>query len=408
MKWSLGFDATRERFGRGRAAIPLGIAPVIGVPLVLAAGDSSVGAVTREPAGVPGQPGGVSRTETSSPSRVSPTMPAEPGKIEVTRPGVGVVGSAIGVVSGGDVAFEINHPGGYCWGAGTGLNVTPDIQAGDVVSLSFNGIRGAATTTLDIFANDAVQTGTTVTVTGHIGKGVVHDQHRAAHHRAGTGRHRDRQARRARRSRATHAGPKGGYSSGLAFGVGDQKFTATYIFDNESDATIAANAGLGERAMAWEFIDPAGNRQGMTIAENGEPGGPGMGGCPNGPLQSGPPAPTNVAAVNVANNMHQGQLDAGRGAPGHSGDPRVPGDGGCPDLDQQRTGRDRPADHEPGLPAARPSPGSRRVRATTSTSCRSAALARPSRPRTRFRPPMSRHRRFRRLPPAGVIRPLSR
>jgi len=67
-----------------------------------------------------------------------------------------VVGSAIGEVSGGDVAFEINHPGGYCWGAGTGLNVTPDIQAGDVVSLSFNGVRDAATTTLDIFASDDV------------------------------------------------------------------------------------------------------------------------------------------------------------------------------------------------------------------------------------------------------------
>ena len=75
----------------------------------------------------------------------------------MTRPGVGVVGSAIGEVSGGDVAFEINHPGGYCWGDGTGLNVTPDIQAGDVVSLSFDGMRDAATTTLDVAANDAVQ-----------------------------------------------------------------------------------------------------------------------------------------------------------------------------------------------------------------------------------------------------------
>ena len=43
------------------------------------------------------------------------------GKIEVTRPGVGVVGSAIGVVSGGDVAFEVNHPGGICWGECSGL-----------------------------------------------------------------------------------------------------------------------------------------------------------------------------------------------------------------------------------------------------------------------------------------------
>ena len=77
------------------------------------------------------------------------------GKIEVTRPGVGVVGSAIGVVSGGDVAFEINHPGGVCWGEGTGVKVTPDIIAGDVVTLSFGSTKVATTTTLDVAANDA-------------------------------------------------------------------------------------------------------------------------------------------------------------------------------------------------------------------------------------------------------------
>ncbi|HET6478915.1 MAG TPA: hypothetical protein VFG35_02580, partial [Actinoplanes sp.] len=38
----------------------------------------------------------------------------ETATIEVTRPGVGIVGSAAGVVAEGDVAFEVNHPGGYC------------------------------------------------------------------------------------------------------------------------------------------------------------------------------------------------------------------------------------------------------------------------------------------------------
>ncbi len=47
----------------------------------------------------------------------------------------------------------------------------------------------------------------------------------------------------------------------------------------------------------------AGNRQGLTIAENGEPGGPGMGGCPNGPLQSGPPGPSNSVAVDVKDGI---------------------------------------------------------------------------------------------------------
>ena len=224
------------------------------------------------------------------------------GKIEVTRPGVGVVGSAIGVVSGGDVAFEINHPGGVCWGAGTGVNVTPDIIAGDVVTLSFGSTKVATTTTLDVAANDATQPdANTVVVTGRIGPGVV------------TANMEQRIIEPAlvdtvigKRDVRALPGPmtpaaKGGYQSGLEV-LGDG-FTATYIFDNASDATIAANAGLGERAMAWEFVDPAGNRQGLTIAENGEPGGPGMGGCPNGPLQSGPPGPSSVAAVKVGNDI---------------------------------------------------------------------------------------------------------
>ena len=56
----------------------------------------------------------------------------ETGTITVRRPSLGgqVVGSAQGVVSGGDVAFEVNHPGGVCWGNGTGLKVTPDILPG--------------------------------------------------------------------------------------------------------------------------------------------------------------------------------------------------------------------------------------------------------------------------------------
>src|SRR3712207_2324615 len=42
--------------------------------------------------------------------------------------------------------------------------------------------------------------------------------------------------------------------------------------------------------MAWEKTDANGNRQGLTIAEKGEVGGPGMGGCPVGPTSSTPSA----------------------------------------------------------------------------------------------------------------------
>src|SRR4029079_955565 len=68
----------------------------------------------------------------------------EEGLVEVTRHGQ-VIGSGKGTVEEGDVAFEVNHPGGYCWGAGTGLNVTPDIRPGDKVNISFNGIDAGDT-----------------------------------------------------------------------------------------------------------------------------------------------------------------------------------------------------------------------------------------------------------------------
>ena len=89
----------------------------------------------------------------------------ETAVVEVTRPGVGVVGSAQGLVSGTDVAFEINHPGGVCWGNGTALNVTPDILAGDIVSVSFpDGSHDETTTSSATVTQDMVQSGTTVTV----------------------------------------------------------------------------------------------------------------------------------------------------------------------------------------------------------------------------------------------------
>ena len=51
-------------------------------------------------------------------------------------------------------------------------------------------------------------------------------------------------------------------------------------------AQIAAGGG-GERFMSWQVEDADANRQGLTIAEYGELGGPGMGGCPAGPADVG-------------------------------------------------------------------------------------------------------------------------
>ncbi len=209
----------------------------------------------------------------------------ETATVTVTR-GTQVIGSAVGTVAEGDVAFEVNHPGGYCWGAGTGLNVTPDIQKGDKVSIKFaDGSSGDTTTSTGSATTHAALSGSTVTVTGTYGSDVI----------AGQAEVRivnpDLTALVGRRDvRAVTGGlavaPKGGYSSNLEMAGG--AFTATFNFDTLKAAQIAAATQV-ERFMSWQVEDADANRQGLTISEFGESGGPGMGGCPAGPADAAPP-----------------------------------------------------------------------------------------------------------------------
>src|SRR6478735_8746843 len=81
----------------------------------------------------------------------------ETATLEVTRPGVGVMGSAKAVVSGTDV--------------------TPDIKAGDVVSIRFpDGSHDETITSSATVTQDMTLSGTTLTVTGSIGPDVVRSQ----------------------------------------------------------------------------------------------------------------------------------------------------------------------------------------------------------------------------------------
>jgi Chitobiase/beta-hexosaminidase C-terminal domain len=289
---------------------------LVGVPTILIGGPTTVSAVTPNLPVFPNNIGVFPNRDFVNFEGYA-DHDGQQALVEVTRPGAGVVGSAIGTVDVNPtgVIFEVNHPGGICWGAGTGLLVTPDVQAGDVVSIKIpaNPATGAAavndaTTVPDAFANDAVQNGVIVVVTGHIGPLV---------NRANIEQRIIEPALVdtviGKRDIRAIPGPmtpaaKGGYSSSLEFDLdGANTFRATYDFtlsgaEALDNATIAANAGLGERAMVWELADAAGNRQGMSISENGELGGPGMGGCPNGPLQSGPPGPTNAVAAPVPND----------------------------------------------------------------------------------------------------------
>jgi hypothetical protein len=218
----------------------------------------------------------------------------ETALVEVTRNG-SVVGSAKSVVAEGDVAFEINHPGGVCWGNDTDLKVTPDIRPGDKVSISFAAGEPDDTIVQDTYVTgDPVRDGRTVTISGFVGPNV------------NTARMEQRVVNPdlvdtgiGRRDVRALPGPltpsdKGGYSSSLAFD-GD-RFIATYIFDDLAVAEMVAGGG-GERIMGWQEEDAAGNRQGLTISEFGELGGPGMGGCPAGPADQAAPQPGSAAVV---------------------------------------------------------------------------------------------------------------
>jgi protein tyrosine phosphatase (PTP) superfamily phosphohydrolase (DUF442 family) len=218
----------------------------------------------------------------------------ETALVEVTRDGQ-VIGSAKGVVAEGDVAFEVNHPGGVCWGNGTSLQVTPDIRPGDKVNVSFNGIDAGDTTVQNAYVTaDASVSGNTLTVKGFAGPGVNQAQmEQRIINPDLVDTEVGKRDIRAVPGPLTPA-PRGGYSSSLTF-EGSQ-FTATYVFTDPANALIASKSTLGERAMAWQAEDADANRQGLTIAEYGELGGPGFGGCPAGPGDAGAPQPGAASA----------------------------------------------------------------------------------------------------------------
>jgi hypothetical protein len=220
--------------------------------------------------------------------------------IKVYR-GTQLMGAASGSIAAG-AEFEVNHPGGACWGNGSGFpQVTPDILPGDriVVELEENGQFYEQAESV-VQGGEATRTnytgGTTLTVTGTVPAGADPDnlEQRIVNPEL-TDTPVQRRDLRALVSDTMQPGPRGGYTSRLEI-TGDT-FTAYYDFaDSGADAQAvarAAGSGGGERLMNWQLTDAAGNRQGLTIAEMGEFGGPGMGGCPAGPSGVTPTAGTH-------------------------------------------------------------------------------------------------------------------
>jgi hypothetical protein len=217
--------------------------------------------------------------------------------VTVTRNGV-ETSRAVGRVAAGDVALEINHPGGVCW-----QGVTPDIKPGDVVRVSFPGGASDSTKTQRPVVTPQAD-GTGLRKVGAFD--LVVEGSRGAvplsriEQRIINPDMDDTEVGRRDIRAPSRPGP---YTSTLTAPT-STTFRATYHFVTDGDTTAAEATAMRDlaaegqmRALSWQVTDGAGNRQGLTISEFGELGGPGMGGCPLGPSTAAPNAPTGVTAT---------------------------------------------------------------------------------------------------------------
>ena len=210
-----------------------------------------------------------------------------------------MIGQSSGLIDpAGGVAFEVNHPGGWCWGQdeGAAFQVTPDIQGNDRVEIELtaaNDGRVFDVPVADIEVLSEAQVGNTVTTVSKVPADVTEDRIEA---RIIAPDLKDTAVGR-RDARATFDGTGDtGYTSSLARDA-DDNIVATYTFQDAATAEIAL-AGTS-RIMSWAVTTAGGDRLGITIAEHEELGGPGMGGCPLGPNDAQAPAPGNATVTLV-------------------------------------------------------------------------------------------------------------
>lgn len=214
--------------------------------------------------------------------------------VVVTRAGV-QTSRAEGTIGAGDPSLEINHPGGICW-----QGVTPDIKPGDLVTVRFSGGGSDSARTLTPTVKNMTHTPGTrqVVVTGTYGPNTNIAQ---MEQRIVAPDLKDTAVGRRDVRAPARPGP---YTSSMTFGAG-RTFTANYRFNDnpatparDEGAEMAEIAAAGQaRVLSWQATNAAGDRQGLTIDELGEVGGPGMGGCPTGPETKAPNAPANVTAT---------------------------------------------------------------------------------------------------------------
>ncbi len=207
--------------------------------------------------------------------------------------GVSVLqGEAVGTVSGTDIAFEVNHPGGYCWGAGSTLQATPDIRRG---SIDANGVVTPGDSLIlrqgvNIIASTVVQNGiitdrnivdNVITIQGEV-FGLVDPLAIEARIVAPALRISPVAFRDVRAVPGLGVVVNPGYSASLEIHGNTWNSTMTFFDDlGNPDPVTASIAFAGAFSVStWQFTDVNGNAQGLTISEFGEAGGPMTANCP--------------------------------------------------------------------------------------------------------------------------------
>ena len=234
----------------------------------------------------------------------------------------------VNVIRGGDVVgtargttdatgfLEVNHPGGVCWSAPT----TPDLQPGDRVQVrnaNFNINDSNITQNAKVVRQDV--NNTPANPDDDVAAAIVDVNNTPANPDddnlviKGTAQTLDGTARfpldrleqriiqpelvgtRIGR-RDIRADSAGGRVENVPGGEGNLSYdsatfdpndpnrfnwTATYTGLNEAEINLAAEGQA--RILSWLRTTAAGEREGITIFEDGEVGGPGFGGCPPGP-----------------------------------------------------------------------------------------------------------------------------
>ena len=169
-------------------------------------------------------------------------------------------------------------------------------------------------------------------------------------------------------------------------------FTATYVFDNPATAAIAADASLGERAMAWQVVDarrqPSGSHHRRVRRSGAAPASAGRRTARCRAARRPPRTSTQLVPTSTAPRSAISGTPA-VAIPGTPADHRLPGVGdrhGRSQGRRRRAHRDRSPHRQPAFFDGRHhhhGPPPARVTTTTSKWSRLAPSARRSRRRRR-------------------------